>query len=108
MKRQEQPEEITCKIANLASSITSKKNEFVVSGIVPRRDCFRGKAKETDESLLAICASRNIPFIDHGNIDTRTHINRRGLHSATKGSKTVRDNIVKFTKNLLFTRKMKV
>ena len=74
LRRQEQTEEIACEIANPASSIKSKKNEVVVSGIVPRRDSFRDKAKETNESLLAICASRNIPFINHGNIDTRTHI----------------------------------
>ena len=104
LRRQEQPEEIAYEIANLASSIKSKKNEVVVSGIIPRKDRFRDKAKETNESLLAICASRNIPFINHGNIDTRTHINRRGLHLTTRGSKIVGDNIVKFTKNLLFTK----
>ena len=103
MRRQQLPEEIACKIANLLSSIKSKKNEVAVFGIVPRKDRFRGKAKETNESLLAICASRNIPFINHGNIYTRTHINRRGLHLRTRGSKIVGD-IVKFTKNLSFTK----
>ena len=104
LRRQEQSEEIAYEIANIASSIKSKKNEVVVSGIIPRKDRFKAKAKETNEILLAICASRNIPFINHGNIDTRTHINRRGLHLTTSGSKIVRDNIVKFTKNLLFTK----
>ena len=104
LRRQEQPEEIAYEIANLASSIKSKKNEVVVSGIIPRKDRFRDNAKETNESLLAICASRNIQFINHGNIDTRTHINRRGLHLTTRGSNIVGDNIVKFTKNLLFTK----
>ena len=102
--RQEHSEEIAYEIANLTSSIESKKNEVVVSGIIPRKDRFRDKAKETNESLLAICASRNIPFINHGNIDARTHINRRGLHLTTRGSKIVGDNIVKFTKNLFFTK----
>ena len=37
-------------------------------------------------------------------IVTRSHINRRGLHLTTIGSKIVGDNIVKFTKNLLFTK----
>ena len=104
LRRQEQPEQIAYEIANLASSIKSKKDEVVVSGIIPRKDRFRDKAKETNESLLAICASRNIPFINHENIGTRTHINRRGLHLRTIGSKIVGDNIVKFTKNLLFTK----
>ena len=104
LRRQEQPEEIACEIVNLASSIKSKKNEVVVSGIIPRKDRFRDKAKETNESLLAICASRNIPFINHGNIDTRTHINCRGLHLTTRGSKIVEDNTAKFTNNLLFTK----
>ena len=104
LRRQEQPEEIVYEIANLALSIKSKKNEVVVSGIIPRKDRFRDKAKETNESLLAICASRNIPFINHGNIDTRTHINCRGLHLTTRAFKIVGDNMVKFTKNLLFTK----
>ena len=72
LKRQEQPEEIACEIANLASSFKSKKKyEVVVSGIVPRKNCFRGKTKEANESLLAICASRNIPFLNPGNVDFR-------------------------------------
>ena len=103
LRRQEQPEVIAYEIPNFASSIKSKKNEVVVSGIIPRKDRFRDKAKETNESLLAICASRNIPFINHGNIDTRTNINRRGLHLTTRGSKIVGNNNLKFTKNLLFT-----
>ena len=70
LRRLEQPEEIAYEIANLASSIKSKKNEVVVSVIIPRKDRFRNEAKETNESLLAICASRHIPFINHGNIDT--------------------------------------
>ena len=74
LRRQEQPEEIACEIANLASSIKSKKNEVVVSGIVPRKDRFRDKAKEKNKSLLAICASRNISFINHGNIDKTTRV----------------------------------
>ena len=53
MRRQEQPEEIAYEIANTASSIKSKKNEVVVSGTIPRKDHFRDKAKETNESLLA-------------------------------------------------------
>ena len=89
LRRQEQPEEIAYEIAYLASSIKSKKDEVVISGFIPRKDRFRGKAKETNESLLAICASRNIPFINHENIDTRTHINRRGLHLTTRGRKIV-------------------
>ena len=104
LRRQEQPEDIACEIANLASSVKLKKTEAVVSSIVPCKDRFVDKAKETNESLLSICASRNIPFINYGNIDTRTHINRRGLHLATRGSKIAGDNIVKFTKNLLFTK----
>ena len=102
--RQDQRKEIACEIPNLASSIKSKKNEVVAFGILSRKDRFRDKTKETDESLLAICTSRNIPFINHGNIDTRTHINCRRLHLTTRRSKIVEDNIVKFPKNLLFTK----
>ena len=47
LRRWEQPEEFACEIANHASSIKSKKNEVVVFGIVPRKDRFRDKAKET-------------------------------------------------------------
>ena len=46
----------------------------------------------------------NIPVISHGNIDTRTHINYRGLHLTRRGSKVLGDNIVKLTKNILFTK----
>ena len=83
LRRQEQPGEIAYEIANLASSIKSKKDEVMLSSIIPRKDHFRDKVKETSESPLAICASRNIPLINHGNIDTRTHINGGGLHLTT-------------------------
>ena len=52
LRRQEQPEEIAYEIANIALSIKSKKNEVVVSAIIPCKDRFRDKAKETNESLL--------------------------------------------------------
>ena len=68
LRRQQQTEEIACEIANLTSSIKSKKNEVVVSGIVPCKDCFGDEAEETNESLLVICASRNIPFINQKRI----------------------------------------
>ena len=45
LRRQEQPEEVTYETANLAWSIKSKKNEVFVSGIIPRKDSFRDKAK---------------------------------------------------------------
>ena len=100
LRRQEQPEAIGYEIANLASSIKSMKNEVVVSGIILRKYRCRENAKETTGSLLAICANRNIPFINHGSIDSRTHIKYRGLHLTTRGSKIIGDNIIKFTKNL--------
>ena len=43
LRRPEQPEEIAHEIANLASSIISKKNKVVISGIIPRKDGFRDK-----------------------------------------------------------------
>ena len=52
LRTQEQPEEIAYKISNLASSIKSKKNEVVVSGIIPRKNRFRAKVKKQMKASL--------------------------------------------------------
>ena len=47
LRRQQQPEEIAYEIANLASSIKSKKNEVIVSSIILRKDRVYHRVKVT-------------------------------------------------------------
>ena len=54
LRRKEQPEEIAYEIVNLASSIKSKKNQVVVSSIIPRKDHYRDKAKQMKASLRSV------------------------------------------------------
>ena len=52
LSRQEQPEEVAYEIANLASSIKSKRNEVVVSGIIPVRTVLVTRRKKQMKASL--------------------------------------------------------
>ena len=43
-------------------------------------DQFQQKSFNVNKELKEICASKNIRFIEHGNIHPRNHLNRSKLH----------------------------
>ena len=87
---------------NLAKNIKTDTAEVAVSGIIPRRDTFNLKAKKVNETLKNIYEEVNIPFILHHGINTRYHLNSRGLHLNKKGATCLAHNFKKFLYDIEF------
>ena len=62
-------ENISKDIVKLAQSIESNKTSVVVSSILPRNDHLNNKAKDVNDNLNKLCKEKQIPYIQHTNID---------------------------------------
>ena len=71
--------------SSLGNLLKRKKNNVVVSGICPRRDCFNQKANDVNQLLAGKCGENGSDYIPHNNINARLHLNRDGLHLNRKG-----------------------
>ena len=69
------PKVLACEIVALGTSVKTEKNVVIISGIISHKDQYRDKTRDNNECLKKLCNSRNIPFVDHTNIDARAHIN---------------------------------
>ena len=100
----EDPETITRSIINIAKNIKANnvKVAVAISGIIPRRDTFNLKAKQVNETLKKICEEEKIPFISHHGINTRFHLNSRGLHLNDKGTSRLAQNFKRFLSDVEF------
>ena len=95
----EDPETIAKNIINLAKADNAK---VAISGIIPRRDAFNLKGKQVNETLKKACEEQKIPFILHHGINTRYHLNSRGLHLNDKGTTRITQNFKKFLSDMKF------
>ena len=75
----EDPETIAKNIINIAKNIKANTVKVAISGIILRRDTFNLKATQVNETLKKICEEK-ISVISHHGINTRFHLNSRGLH----------------------------
>ena len=100
----EDPETITRSIINIAKNIKANnvKVAVAISGIIPRRDTFNLKAKQVNETLKKICEEEKIPFISHHGINTRFHLNSRGLHLNDKGTSCLAQNFKRLLSDVEF------
>ena len=80
LKSDSSPEEIANEITSLALSVKEKGQQIAVSGILPLGDRFSKKAKDVIDCLEIKCKDHNIDFINHKNINTRSHLNQDRLH----------------------------
>ena len=87
------PEEIKEHIVNIATSLKTENNTVVISNIVPRSDSKKEKAEAVNKVLVNICEQKEIPLVDHGNINTKRHLNKSRLHLNAHGKSV-------FVKNL--------
>ena len=95
------PETIAKNIINIAKNIKADTVKVAISGIIPRRD-FNLKAKQVNETLRKICEEEKIPFILHHGINTRFHLNGRGLHLNDKGATRLAQNAERFLSDIEF------
>ena len=81
---------------NLARNIKTYNTKVAISSIISRRNSFNLKAKQVTETLKKIGESENNPSISHDGINTRFHLNSRGLHLNDKGTTRLAQNLKKF------------
>ena len=74
------PNEIAERILNTAESLKSENTELIISNVVPRGDKYKDKGESLSEVLKKVCDSKNIPIINHDNINPKRHPNRSKLH----------------------------
>ena len=98
----EDPETIAKSIINIAKNIKADTVKVAISGIILRRDTFNLKAKQVNETLKNICEEEKIPFILHHGINTRFHLNSRGLHLNDKGATRLAQNFKRFLSDTEF------
>ena len=96
------PECIAQSISDLAKSVLSENCNVSVSNIIPRNDQWNNKVREVNDCLARLCKNENISLIDHSrSIDPRKHLNSGKLHLNVRGTNKLRDNFVKYIKDLL-------
>lgn len=96
------PECIAQSISDLAKSVLSENCNVSVSNIIPRNDQWNNKVREVNDCLARLCKNENISLIDHSrSIVPRKHLNSGKLHLNVRGTNKLRDNFVKYIKDLL-------
>ena len=86
--------DIAKEIFDLAIDKKNKKNDVMVSAIIPRRDFLNEKGMEVNSCLKNLCSNHNIHFIDHANVKSKYHLNGSGLHLNIDGTYIVGSNFV--------------
>ena len=96
------PECIAQSISDLAKSVLSENCNVSVSNIIPRNDQWNNKVREVTDCSARLCKNENISLIDHSrSIVPRKHLNSGKLHLNVRGTNKLRDNFVKYIKDLL-------
>ena len=93
-------EQISKSILDLAKDLTSQKRSVTVSGIVPRNDEWNNKAAEVNEHLRVMCQESGISFIEHSKyINPRKHLNRSKIHLNEKGTFILGNKLLDYIKS---------
>ena len=80
-------------------SVKIFKSTTELSGIVPRNDNFNNKATELNKELSKMCKKEKLLFLDHSNMNQKTHLNRSELHLNRNGYEKLGKDFVSFIKN---------
>ena len=67
-------------MVNIATSLKTENNTFVISNIVPRGDNKKEKVEAVNKLLVYICEQKEITLVDHDNISTKRYLNKSRLH----------------------------
>ena len=70
-------------IADVARNIETENRSLSISELVLR---MSSKALEINQELLKMCKEAKFDFIDHKNINPRTHLNKNRLDTYRNGS----------------------
>ena len=90
------PKAITEHIANIATSLKTENSTVVISNIVPRGDSRKEKVEAVSKLLVDNCERKEVPLIDHENINTKRHLNKSRLHLNAHGKSVFVRNLRNF------------
>ena len=71
----------------------------MISNIVPDGDSKKEKAEAVNKLLIDICEQKEILLVDHGNINTKRHLNKSGLQVHAHGKSVFVKNLKNFFRN---------
>ena len=88
LKKTKDTKEVAQKIADLAKTAQSinENTSVMISSLTPRNDRFKHQVNEVNDHLRKICNDMNIGYINHGNLDPNSHLNRSRLHLNRSGT----------------------
>ena len=97
------PELIVKSIVNLATSLKGNSRDVSVSNIIVRTDNsnLNEKGCEVNAHLTEVYKERKCNLINHSQNIKPNHVNRGKLHLNRKGSKVLRDAVLKEISNIL-------
>ena len=86
---------------DIVRNIKTEYCSVSISGIVPQNDNLNNKALEVNQELLKIYKEAKFGYIDHKNINTRTHMNKSRLHLIRNGPIIMENNFLKLCSKTL-------
>ena len=72
----------------------------ITSGLVPSKGYLNEKARTVNNRLRDYCRNCMLIFLNHDNINAKTHCNISGLHLNKKGVSLFHENFVNFLNTL--------
>ena len=94
LRSSQDPETIAKNIIDIVKSSTTKKNEILVSSIVPRRDNLNGKGRPVNNILQKLSVENNFAYVNHDNIKPRQDCSSGAFHLNKAGSKILAENFI--------------
>ena len=95
----DKPEQFTKHIVNIAKSLKTENSAVVILHIVTRGDSKKENAEAVNKLLVDICEQKEILLVDHGNINTKKHLNKSRLHLNVHGKSVFVKKLINFFKN---------
>ena len=80
------PETFAKNIIDIVKNSTTKKNQILVSSIVPQRDNLNGKGCQKNNILQKLCVENSFAYVNHDNIKPQQYCNYGGVHLNTASS----------------------
>ena len=93
------PERIAKSEIDIGKNIQTNHRTVNTSGIVPRRDNFNNKMTAANKKPSKMCKKQKQLFVDHTNINPKTHLNRSKLHLNHSGYEKLVKDFVSFIRS---------
>ena len=92
-------ERIAKSVIDVGKNIQTNYRTISINGIEPLNDNFDNKATEVNKEFSKIYKEEKLLFVNHSNINLKTHLNRSKLNLDRNGYDKLGKNFVSFIKN---------